>query len=232
MKMVLQKFIAMSGCSSRRQAEEMIRNGRVKVNGRKAELGLKVGEADEVEIGNKKIVLANKPIYIKLNKPAGYVCTSRRFRSEKNVFDLVKIKERLFAAGRLDKDSRGLVLLTNDGALAARLTHPRYEHEKEYLVKARGRNFGAKNVLKKFKEGVEIGEGDCFVKAEKIKHLGGERFEIILTQGKKRQIKRMFKAAGYEVADLIRTRIGHLKLGGLGEGRWEYLSEEEIKNLK
>lgn len=292
MKMVLQKFIADSGLCSRRQAEELIKAGKVKVNGERAGLGARVDGGDEVVVGGKKIGLANKKIYIILNKPKGYTCTSRKFKGEKNVFDLLnKIPSRegwmrsgaeqtgcvtvdhghtprrfapplsrgellrLFVVGRLDKDSRGLVLLTNDGKLAQKFTHPKFEHEKRYIVetqdlasnkiiqnsKFKNQKFNSKlkKIIIQFSSGIDIGDGDGIVRAKKIKYLGDNtsassvhsKFEIVLTEGKKRQIRRMFKAVGYEVADLVRTAIGKLELGNLPEGKWRYLNDSEMKKI-
>ena len=228
MKIVLQKFIAESGYCSRRQAEELIRNKKVTVNGEVAELGVKVDENDEVKVRGKKIVLNKEKIYIVLNKPKGYTCTNRQFEGEKNVFDLVKTKERLFVVGRLDKDSRGLVLLTNDGDLALKMTHPRYEHEKEYIAEifkfSNFQIFKPERIVKEFIEGVDIGDGDGIVRAKKVQYLGENKFKIILTEGKKRQIRRMFEAVGCEIKDLVRVRIGKIELGNLAEGKFKKIN--------
>jgi pseudouridine synthase len=240
MKIVLQKFIAESGYGSRRKAEELIRQGKVKINGRIAELGERADENDEVMIGGKKIDLANKKIYIKLNKPKDYVCTSRKFKGEKNVFDLLTSPYpspsqgdgvRLFIVGRLDKDSRGLVLLTNDGDLTQKLTHPKYEHEKEYVINVKCQISNFKLLLEKLLKGIDIGEGDGVVKAKEARYLGDNNFKLVLTEGKKRQIRRMFKTLNCEIADLVRVRIGCLKLEDLKEGEWRYLKENEIVKL-
>ncbi len=230
MKMVLQKFIARSGYCSRRKAESFIVNGKVVVNGEIAYLGMRVDENDEVTICGKKLEPENKKIYIILNKPIGYICTSRRFKGEKNIFDLVKVKERLFVVGRLDKNSRGLVFLTNDGDLAQKMTHPKYEHEKEYEVQLSISNLQSliNGIIKKLKNGIDIGEGDGIVKVKDIKYLKDGKFKIVLTEGKKRQIRRMFKSLGFEVEDLLRIRIGNLKLGKLKKGEWIYVEKEEI----
>jgi pseudouridine synthase len=243
MKIVLQKFIAESGYCSRRKAEELIRqsvgahsNAPVLVNGELPELGMKVDEKDEVKIFGKIIRLPKDKIYLKLNKPVGYVCTNKSFKDEKSVFELLPVKFRsLIIAGRLDKDSRGLLFLTNDGDLVARLTHPRYEHEKEYAAGIWNQELGTgidfRNVCNKLKSGVDIGEGDGVVKVKKIEYLGSNRFKIILTEGKKRQIRRMFRALGLEVKDLTRMRIGSLVLGDLKEGDWQELIQDEIDKL-
>ena len=248
MKIVLQKFIAQAGYCSRRKAEELIKkgagleNGPILVNGRPPELGEKVDENDDVRIDGKKIFLSNDKIYIMLNKPAGYTCTNRKFPGEKNVFELLRTftcsqsspnkGERLFIVGRLDKNSRGLILLTNDGNLTLKLTHPRYEHEKEYEIKLKIQMSNVKTIIEKLKFGVNIEEDDGTVRVKDAKYLEGNKFKIILTEGKKRQIRRMFTAIGCQVTDIIRTRIGNLKLNDLPEGQWLFLSAEEIKNLK
>jgi 23S rRNA pseudouridine2605 synthase len=245
MKIILQKFIAETGLYSRRRAEELIRLGRVTVNGMAAELGMRADENDDVRVSGKKIELQKKKIYIKLNKPPGYTCTNRKFPGEKNVFELlddINRKNGLHVVGRLDKDSRGLALLTNDGSLTQRLTHPKFEHEKRYLVRistdseriltdhgsSGNRKSEIGNLEMKLKQGVDIGEGDGVVRARAAKYLGGEKFEIILTEGKKRQIRRMFRVLGREVADIERTAIGKLELGNLKEGEWRYLDNDQL----
>lgn len=249
MKTVLQKFIAESGYCSRRKAEDLIRSGRVTLNGELAELGMRADGDDDVRVNGEKIGLQKNKIYIKLNKPKGYTCTNRKFPGEKNIFELLDGREdpllsspsergrgRLHVVGRLDKDSRGLILLTNDGELTQKLTHPKYEHEKRYLVRiADDKNPVTDRELKMavsaIKKGVDIGEGDGAVRAKTIRHLSGNQFEIILTEGKKRQIRRMFSVLGYTVTDIKRTAIGKLELGDLEEGEWAYLDEEEVDDL-
>ncbi len=224
--MLLQKYIAQSGYCSRRKAEELIKQGRVILNGKIAKIGDKVDKGDQVIIQGKEIKLPKEQIYIILNKPKGYVCTSRKFKKEKNVFDLLPTKEKLSLAGRLDKDSRGLVLLSNDGDLIQKLTHPRYEHEKEYIVKIKNeQNLSQSIIIEKFIKGIDIGEGDGIVCAKEIKCLGNNKFRIILTSGKKRQIRRMFKALNCEVLDLERIRIGNIKLGKLKSGEWKKIKK-------
>ena len=237
MKIVLQKFIADSGYCSRRQAEKLIRGWAVKVNGKIAGVGERADENDLVLVNNKRLDLGVVKIYVKLNKPLGYTCTSRTFENEKNVFDLVKTPERLFVVGRLDKNSHGLVLLTNDGELAQKMTHPRYEIGKNYLVKVEAHEDeltpgDIDDILRRFKSGIDIGEGDGTARAAEIKHLGSNNFRIVLTMGKKRQIRRMFKALNFRVADLERVGMGALQLGSLKPGKWEYLTPIEIKELK
>jgi pseudouridine synthase len=238
MKIVLQKFIAENEPYSRRQAEGLIRDGVVKVNGKIAALGERVDENDVVLLWGKKIkVVENKPmIYLILNKPTGYTCTTRNFKDEKNVFDLIETTERLFIVGRLDKDSQGLVLLTNDGDLAQKMTHPKFGCEKVYEVDiSHGegeRGFNPPEIIKKFKNGINLGEEDGVVWAQEVKYTGNNIFKIVLNQGKKRQIRRMFGALGYDVLNLKRVGIGSLVLGDLKLGASRELREEEIKKLK
>jgi 23S rRNA pseudouridine2605 synthase len=245
MKIILQKFIAQTGYSSRRKAEELIRTGKVTVDGIVAKVGESFEEKDlnsklEVRINGKTLNLPDKKIYIILNKPVGYVCTTRRFKGEKNIFELIETPEKnsLIIAGRLDKDSRGLLLLTNDGEVVYRLTHPKFRHEKKYTVdiKTNQKQTDLDYILKSFRQGIDIGEGDGVVRAKAIKCLNPQtgadlKFEIVLTQGKKRQIRRMFKKIGFKVINLMRTEIAGIELSNLPEGKWRELNEFEIKKL-
>ncbi|MCD4762332.1 rRNA pseudouridine synthase [bacterium] len=241
MTIVLQKYIAEAGLCSRRQAEELIRRGKVRVNGEIAELGAKVTEADEVFV-NEKIIKKAKKIYLILNKPEGYVCTNRYFKGEDNIFDLLVDKkgesaypkERLFVVGRLDKNSRGLVLITNDGDMTQKITHPKYEHEKEYVVSISNFQFPISkqfinDLIFNFKKGIDI--SDKKVSVKEVEFLGDSKFKIILTQGMKRQIREMFKVFDLEVVDLVRTRIGSIELGELKNGQWRCLKKDEISRL-
>ena len=243
MKIVLQKLIAASGKCSRRQAEELIRAGKVLLNGEEAFLGQRAeAGVDVVEVEGVVLGEAKDFIYLKFNKPAGYVSTTASFPNEQSIFDLVSLDEKLFPVGRLDKDSRGLMLLTNDGDLAQKLSHPRYEHEKIYeaRVKFVGKSFGddreaelaPEKVAKFMEKGLDIGEGDGIARAKKVECLQRGFFRITLTEGKKRQIRRMFMELGFKILDLKRVELSGLKIAGLPEGSWEYLSEAEINDLK
>lgn len=232
MKIILQKAIAESGYSSRRKAEELIRKGEVSVNGRLAFIGEQADpETDKITVRGRLISKPEKKVYIILNKPLGYTCTNRRFANEKNIFDLVDSPVRLFAVGRLDKDSRGLVLLTNDGDLTQKISHPKFEHEKEYEVKIRDEVTNSELVIKNLLKGIDIGGGDGAVKAVRAKYLQNGLFRITLNEGKKRQIRRMFEALGTKVIDLKRISLSGLDLGNLPEGKWDYLDREEVANL-
>jgi pseudouridine synthase len=235
-KIPLTKFIANSGYCSRRRAEKLIREGRVFINGKTAALGQTVAEKDNIEVNGKKIILAKEKIYIIVNKPTGITCTNKKFPGEKNIFSLlpkkITTKYKLHVAGRLDKNSRGLVLLTNDGNLTERLTHPRYEHKKIYELKTKNYQPGAESKITYLLiRGVDIGEESEKAKAYQAKYLGNGKFKIVLTEGKKRQLRRMFKNLGYEVADLKRTAIGELKLGNLKKANWRFLTPTETKKL-
>jgi len=237
MNIVLQKYLADAGVCSRRKAEELIKKGKVKINEKVAKLGDRIKTGDKIFLDKKQIGLAKEKIYIILNKPIGYTCTNRKFKGEKNVFDLVTHPKpllrgdvRLVVAGRLDKDSRGLIILTNDGEFVNKVTHPKYGHEKKYEVEIKTQDSTIKNkeIIDKFKKGIDIGDGDGVVRAKDIILLSGPstssgqlKFSITLVEGKKRQIRRMFEKINYEVIDLNRVSIGKIKLGSLKIGKWE-----------
>lgn len=226
----LQKYLAQAGIASRRQSERLIIEGKISVNGRKVNiLGSKINpRKDEVKVCGKAVE-RKKIIYIILNKPDGYLSTCKKGREKgETALDLVSVKERLYPVGRLDKNSSGLLLLTNDGDLALKLTHPRYEHEKEYEVEA-NKNLSGRD-LKKMSEGLII-DGKKTLPA-RVEKSTPKKFKIILREGRKRQIRRMANVLGYQVKKLRRVRIGGLKLGNLPSGKWRYLTEEEINNLK
>lgn len=233
MKIILQKIIASSGYSSRREAERLIRGGSVKVNGQIAEVGQQANpEKDRITVRGELIGQAEKPVYLIFNKPVGYTCTNRDFPGERNIFELIRRPERLFAVGRLDKDSRGLVLLTNDGDLTLKLSHPRFAHEKVYEVQVKDEVVNPKLVIKELLKGIEVADEEELLKAVKAEYLQNDLFIITLNEGKKRQIRRMFEALGTRVADLKRTRLGSLSLGDLPEGKYRELTSEELTRLK
>jgi pseudouridine synthase len=211
----------------------LIRAGRVKVNGETALIGAAADDLkDRITVDGHLLASQAEKIYLKFNKPRGYTCTNRRFAGEKNIFDLVKIPARLFAVGRLDKDSRGLVLLTNDGDLTQRLSHPKFQHEKIYEVKVSDKMVKPEVIVNKLLKGVNIGEEDGIVRAKNIQYLQNGLFVITLSEGRKRQIRRMFEALGLEVNDLKRISLVGLNLGTIKEGHWVYLTPEEINKLK
>ncbi len=229
MKIRLQKFLADAGVASRRKSEELIKSGKIKVNGEPVrEMGIKVDpEDDAIFFRGKKVEIPQKKIYIALYKPEGYLSSCRRFK-EKTVLDLIPEKKRLYPAGRLDKNSSGLIILTNDGDLAEKITHPRYEKEKEYEVLV-DQSISQED-LEKMERGIKIGgKKTAPAEAEKI---SSKKFKIILKEGRKRQIRRMVDALGYNVLKLKRTRIKNIRLNNLKPGEWRYLSPSEINKLK
>ena len=240
-KIRLSKFFTDCGVMSRRAAEEEIKKGRVTVNGHVAELGEKIDpEVDEVIYCGKRIKLnAEKKICIMLNKPRGIVCTANDEKGRDNVTDLCRdVKDasgkriRLYPIGRLDMDSDGLLLMTNDGELANKLTHPRHSVPKIYHVTIKG-NFSGEE-LSILGESIELdGRATMPVRVQKI---GGEngntiaRFELF--EGRNRQIRRMCEAHNVRILQLTRVAIGKIKLGDLETGKWRYLDEKEVHYLK
>ncbi len=224
MKTRLQKFIADCGYCSRRKAEELILNKRVKVNNQEAKIGMCVSEKDKVTVDNKVLKHKKKHLYILLNKPKGYVCTNVKNSSIKSIFQLVPFQEKLFVAGRLDKESRGLVILTNDGSFGYRTTHPSFLHEKEYNVVV-DKNI-TKEVEKKLLQGVDIKE-KTVAKIKSIEKIGNKKYKLVLTEGKNRQIRRSLGALSYTVLDIERVRINNYTLKGIKEGCWKEVGLEK-----
>jgi 23S rRNA pseudouridine2605 synthase/23S rRNA pseudouridine2604 synthase len=224
----LQKFLSSAGYCSRRQGEVYIQEGKVRVNGRViTELGTKVDpEKDRIDINGQLLTVRQTPLYIALNKPKEYVTTCNQ-KNEKIVVDLVDIPERVYPVGRLDKDSTGLLLMTNDGNLHHHLLHPSFDHEKEYIVTvAIPISDGA---LTKMEKGITIlGEK---TRPAIVKRLSSKRFLIQLKEGRNRQIRRMVKKTGNRVTALKRVRVANIVLGDLPEGAWRHLTKKEIERL-
>jgi len=228
--MRLQKFLSTAGVCSRRKGESYIVSGRIKVNGKTVtELGTKIDSSkDTVEFDSKSVKTNNRLVYIALNKPAGYVSSCRQ-RKEKIILDLLAgVSERIYPVGRLDKDSTGLLLLTNDGSLHQKLSHPSFDHAKEYDVTL------AKPVsdadLDKIASGIELGGRKTRPAA--VKRISKKRFQITLLEGRNRQIRRMAEKIGNRVDGLKRIRISNIRLGTLCKGNWRYLKTKEIEALK
>lgn len=230
MKERLQKILAGRGIASRRQAELMIREGRVSVNGKLVEEpGTKADpDADTIIFDGQPLPPWRTPKVLMLHKPVGCLSTSRKSREEGGiVLDLVPSDRRYFPVGRLDKDSSGLLLLTDDGDLALRLTHPRYGVLKVYIVET---NIPASAAaIRQLTEGVALDDG--LAKAVEVGKLGQRRLHITLGEGRKRQIRRMIAALGMRVVALKRVQIGDLKLGSLQPGRYRELKQQEIERL-
>ncbi|MEA3428321.1 MAG: pseudouridine synthase [Thermodesulfobacteriota bacterium] len=220
----LQKFLSMAGVCSRRHGEKHITNGDIKINGKVVtQLGTTIDpKKDRVEVKGEYVELKQDLIYIALNKPRGYV-TSCNQPGDKIVLDLLDISRRVYPVGRLDKDSTGLLLLTNDGRLHHRLSHPSFDHEKEYEVTV------AKPMTDKSLLNMEQGMPIMGTKTRpaEIKGLSTKRFRIVLKEGKNRQIRRMVGKTGNYVSRLKRIRIANIRLGRLAIGNWRYLTEKE-----
>ena len=226
--MRVQKFLSFAGFCSRRKGEEYIKKGLVKVNGKTAEIGASVDpEKDRIEVNGKLVKLNEKDIYIALNKPVGYVASCFQ-PGAKIVLDLINIPQRVYPVGRLDKDSTGLLILTNDGKLHNICLHPSFDHEKEYEVRvAKPITSGA---LKSMEKGLPM--MGTKTRPAKIKRISAKSFNIILKEGKNRQIRRMVRKVGNRVASLKRIRFSGVKLGRLEEGSWRYLTKNEIDFMK
>lgn len=224
--MRINKYIAHSGYTSRRKADELIFKGKVKLNGQTIkEPGIQVNDNDLVEIDGK-ILSIEKKFYIKLYKPIGFITSNFDPYNEKDLNDLVDIDKRFFAAGRLDKDSEGLLIITNDGEFTNNLIHPKFKLDKEYIVKVDSRL--SKDQENEFENGLDIGNGEKTSDA-RIEYLGNNIYKVIIHQGYNRQIRRMFKVLGKKVNSLKRIKIGKISLSDLKEKEYRYFDSEELK---
>ncbi|AIQ95333.1 pseudouridine synthase [Prochlorococcus sp. MIT 0604] len=224
----INKYLSEVGYCSRRQADRLILEGKVTINGKISEIGTKVQVSDRVEVKGQKIekFKGQKNIYLAFNKPLGIVCTTDRKVEPNNVIDFIKYPKRIFPIGRLDKLSEGLIFLTNDGDIVNKILRARNNHEKEYIVKV-NRPINS-DFITSMSNGVEI--LDTITKSCFVKQLGPRNFKIILTQGLNRQIRRMCEALGYKVRSLKRVRIMNIKLD-VPTGEYRELSKEEILEL-
>ena len=222
----LNKYIASSGLCSRREADTLIESGKVTINGEVAAQGSKVMDGDIVLVNSMKVTPDDDMVYIAFNKPLGVTCTTDK-RDPSNIIDYIGFEERIFPVGRLDKNSSGLILLTNDGSIVNKLLRAENGHEKEYLVTV-NRPYD-KNFIRSMESGVPV-LGQLTLPC-KLKPAGDKTFKIILHQGLNRQIRRMCEYLGYKVTRLKRIRFMNITLGDLETGKWRYLTAGEKKEL-
>ncbi len=224
-----QKVLAAAGVASRRVCEEMIEQGRVLINGVVATLGDKVDPlADELRVDGAVVSVDPTRRTVLLNKPVDVISTVEDTHGRKTVVELVEVAERLFPVGRLDADSEGLLLLTNDGALTQRLTHPSFGVEKEYLVSVKGSP--SRGTLRSLREGIELDDG--VTSPAKVSELSPGLLRIVIHEGRNRQVRRMCAAVGHDVTRLVRSRIGPLSDPSLKPGQWRDLTAEELRSLE
>ena len=228
-KIRINKYLSMSGICSRRDADKLIEQGVVTINGRIATPGDKVSEADTVLVGGKQAQNKEKKVVLAFYKPKGVVCTERDKHAEKKILDMISYPERVTYAGRLDKDSEGLLLLTNDGNLIQRMMKGSENHEKEYVVKV-NKEINT-DFLVKMAKGIYLKELDITTKPCNVKQIGKFTFQIVLTQGVNRQIRRMCRTLGYEVTELKRIRVVNITSDGLTPGKYRELTAEELQKL-
>lgn len=241
----LQKILASAGIASRRASEEIIRQGRVEVNGRVVtELGAKADPAvDDVRVDGIPLPRPEPPVYIMLHKPLGVLSTASDERGRTTVLDLVPVAERLYPVGRLDASSEGLILLTNDGPLTEKLTHPRYGHKREY--RALVYRHPTEEELRRVRRGLILEDGPTGPAVAEVIGPAGQRRErlpppdrdhawlkIVIREGRKRQVRRMCEVIGHPVKRLIRVGMGPLSLGGLAAGKYRLLRPEEVEKLR
>ncbi|MCH5258872.1 MAG: pseudouridine synthase [Lachnospiraceae bacterium] len=225
----LNKYLASCGICSRRDADKLIEQGVVTVNGRPAVQGMKVTARDEICVRGKKVAGRDKTVVLAYYKPVGVVCTERDVHAKKIVTDQIKYPVRVTYAGRLDKDSEGLLLMTNDGALIEAMMRGANCHEKEYIVKAA--KAWTDEALSNMRGGVYLEELGVTTRPCEIEQLGPKTIRMIITQGLNRQIRRMCKTQGYEVASLKRVRVVNIELGNIKSGEYRELSGDELHSL-
>ena len=225
----INKYLAQCGVCSRRGADELIAGGRVSVDGRPAENGIKILPGMVVEVDGRAVEGADDKVYLAFNKPKGIVCTAMK-EDERNVIDYIAYPKRITYCGRLDKDSEGLLIMTNDGDLIDAMMRSRNEHEKEYIVTVN--KAATEAFLYGLSKGVFLEELNVTTKKCKVTRISDNSFSIILTQGLNRQIRRMCEAFGYRVRKLVRVRVMNVKLGNLEGGKYRELTGEEVSELR
>jgi 23S rRNA pseudouridine2605 synthase len=225
--MRLNAFLARAGVASRRRADELIRAGRVRVNSKPGQLNTDVGRPDVVEVDGERVEL-QRLSYVLLHKPAGVVTTARDPHGRRTVVDLVPPEPRVVPVGRLDADTTGALLLTNDGDLAHRLAHPRYGVPKVYEAEVEGSP--SREALARLRQGIELEDG--LTAPAEARRLAAGRLELTLHEGRKHQVKRMCEAVGHPVRRLHRARYAGFDLEGLEPGEWRHLARDEIASLR
>jgi len=234
--MRINKFLAHAGLGSRRSCEQLVLESKIRVNGKIIrDLATDIdSQNDIVEYKNKKLRLSSNKIYLMLNKPVGYLVTAADPFERQTVFDLLpEFKEHIFPIGRLDKNSEGLLLLSNDGNFAQKITHPSRKLPKTYLVKAKGRIYFRQ--LRDLREGVQLEDGKTLPAKVFIKSFNKAqnmtKLRMIIYEGRNRQIRRMLKAVGSSVIELKRVQIGEINIGKMPKGEWRYLKEKEVRSI-
>lgn len=229
----LQKVLARAGVGSRRACDDLVRAGRVHVNGRTAELGTRiVPERDVVEVDGVVVALSPDLVYLALHKPVGVLTTARDARGRRTVAELIPEEPRVFAVGRLDLDTSGLLLMTNDGDFANHVAHPRFGVAKTYVAEVRG-DLSRRNV-RRLKEGVALTDGTAHAESVRVRAStrGKALVELVVCEGRNRLVRRMLDAVGLDVVSLVRTAIGPVRLGRLKAGEWRKLTRAEIQALR
>lgn len=225
----INKFLSSAGVCSRREADRLVQAGRVEIDAVRAGAGSRVADGQRVFLDGKEIVPGVKPVFLVFHKPAGIVCTTTAAQGNNNIIDYIDYPERIFPVGRLDKDSRGLIFLTNQGELSDEILRSANGHEKEYMVTV---NKGiTEDFLRLMAGGLYLKELNRTTNPCRIERTGFKTFRIILKQGLNRQIRRMCEALSYEVKDLLRVRIMNVKLGDLPEGEYRELTAKEYEEL-
>ncbi len=221
------KFISSTGFCSRRAADKLLDEGRVKINGMLAKKGNRVEAGDRVTVDDNPIESQTELVYLLLNKPVGITCTTD-LKDKDNIIDFINYPSRIFPVGRLDKPSQGLIIMTNDGDIVNKILRAGNAHEKEYIVTV------TKPITNQFIKGMSNGVPILGTMTKKcsVKKINANNFSIILTEGMNRQIRRMCEYFDYKVSRLKRTRIMHLSLKGISNGKWRHLTDEEVKQLK
>lgn len=225
----INKYLSEAGVCSRREADRQIERGAITINGKTAVMGDKVSPGDVVMYGKKKVSIEEEAVLLAVNKPAGIVCTSEK-REKDNIVDYVNYPKRIYPIGRLDKNSHGLILMTNQGEIANQIMRSRNLHEKEYIVKV-NRDV-TEEFLSNLSKGVYLKELETETRPCQVEKVGKRTFRIILTQGLNRQIRRMCEAFQYRVVDLKRVRILNIRLGDLKEGTYRKITSQEWKELQ